>query len=189
MDGVMDLAPGAKLIVQIKAPVRLDIGGYGTTHRRGEEYTTIGLHPEADIQADMWDLPLLDASVEFIWSSHTLEHAPMVKVPATLKEWYRVLKPGARGIVQVPNFDYVARYWLTGADRRWAECMVFGTQENDGEFHKCAFTNQTLRADLEAAGFEVLRVEMRSTHNQETLQAVFRKPLKPVASPGPSVPS
>jgi hypothetical protein len=61
--------------------------------------------------------------------------------------------------------------------------MVFGLQVNqttglpdEGEFHRCAFTSAVLRADLEAAGFEVLRVEMRWTHNQETLQAVARKP-------------
>ena len=61
--------------------------------------------------------------------------------------------------------------------------MVFGLQVNQltgepdpGEFHRSAHTAGSLRADLEAAGFEVLRVEMRWTHNQETLQAVARKP-------------
>jgi ribosome maturation factor RimP len=60
--------------------------------------------------------------------------------------------------------------------------MVFGLQVNqatgepdEGEFHRSAFTTAILRADLEAAGFEVLRVEMRWTHSQETLQAVARK--------------
>jgi hypothetical protein len=93
-----------------------------------------------------------------------------------LAEFLRVLKPRARAIIRVPNFDYVAKYWLTGPDRGWAEAMVFGLQSAEGEFHKSAFTNAILRADLEAAGFEVLRVEMRWTHNQETLQAVARKP-------------
>jgi hypothetical protein len=89
----------------------------------------------------------------------------------------------SRAIIRVPNFDYVAKYWLTGPDRGWAEAMVFGLQRNqltgepdEGEFHRSAFTTAILKADLEAAGFEVLRVEMRWTHNQETLQAVARKP-------------
>lgn len=159
--------------------VKLDIGGYGKPgegHRRDEDYVTVGLDETADVKANMWELPFDDGSVDFIWSSHSLEHVPMTKVPATLKDWFRVLKPGHRGIVQVPNFDYVARYWLTGADRGWAEAMVFGMQNNPGEFHMCAFTTGTLRGDLEGAGFVVDRVEMRWTHNQETLQAVFRKP-------------
>jgi ribosome maturation factor RimP len=54
--------------------------------------------------------------------------------------------------------------------------MVFGLQTSDGEFHKSAHTAGSIKADVEAAGFECLRVEMRWTHNQETLQAVARKP-------------
>jgi predicted SAM-dependent methyltransferase len=101
----------------------------------------------------------------------------MSKVPETLKEWYRILKPGGKLILQVPNFDYVARYWLTGPDRVWAEQMVFGLQSDSGQFHKCAFTSAMLKGDLEGCGFIVERVEYRWTHNQETLQAVAKKPL------------
>lgn len=158
--------------------LKLDIGGYGPPGggtRRDADFITVGLDPTADVQANMWELPYGDNTVDFIWCSHTLEHAPIRMVPVTLKEWHRVLKPGCRGIVQVPNFDYIARYWLTGPDRNWAEAMVFGLQTNEGEFHKSAFTGQLLKADLEAAGFEVERVEMRWTYSQETLQAVFRK--------------
>lgn len=130
----------------------------------------------ADIQADMWDIPVPDASIDEIWCSHALEHVPMRQVPAALKEFLRILKPGARAIIQVPNFDYVARYWLTGGDRPWAEQMVFGLQDHEGEFHKAAWNSLLLRGDCEGVGFEVLRIEMRWTHNQETLQAVCKKP-------------
>jgi len=162
--------------------LRLDIGGGGKTpegvlRKRGEEYTSVDL-VDADVIAAMWELPFKDGEVHSIWSSHSLEHAPMAKVPVTLAEWFRVLRPGGRAIVQVPNFDYVARYWLTGGDRVWAEQMVFGTQANDGEFHRCAFTAALLRGDLQAAGFEVKRVELRATHGQETLQAVAVKPVR-----------
>jgi len=124
----------------------------------------------------MWKIPLEDGCVEEIWSSHTLEHAPMAKVPETLKEWFRVLKPGGRAIIQVPNFDYVAKYWLTGENRIWAEQMVFGMQTSEGQFHRAAFTPSLLRSDLEANGFKVERVEFRWSHSQETLQAVATKP-------------
>ena len=157
--------------------LKLDIGA-GTT-RRDEDYTTIDNTTEADVKADMWDLPFDGGTVDEIWSSHALEHIPMSKVHPTLLEWLRVLKPGRRLIVQVPNFDYVAKYWLTGPDRRWAEAMVFGHQAHEGEFHKCAFTHMTLRADLEAAGFEVKRIESVWSHNQETIQGVAIKPLTP----------
>lgn len=167
--------------------MKLDIGAGET--RRDEDYTTVDLfHPSADIKAPMWAIPVEDGSVDAIWAEHCLEHIPMVKVPETLKEWVRILKPGARAIISVPNFDYVARYWLTGENRQWAEMMVFGNQAHEGEFHKCAFTASLLKGDCEAAGFEVLRVEIRWTHSQETLQAVCVKPAK-AATVGNRIPA
>lgn len=159
----------------IRDPLKLDIGGARVPYAP-EEYTTVDLFGETDVQADMGDLPFADDSVDAIWASHVLEHCPMGKVPAVLTEWLRVLKPGARAIIRVPDFDYVAKYWLTGPDRSWAEAMVFGLQTDEGEYHKSAFTASLLRGDLEGVGFTVDRIEMRWTHNQETLQAVASKP-------------
>lgn len=163
----------AERIARIK-PLRLDIGA--GAQKRGEEFLGVDVVDGADVKAEMWALPFGDGSVEEIWSAHALEHVAARKVPETLKEWFRVLRPGGRAIVSVPNFDYVARYWLTGPDRAWAEAMVYGLQTHEGEFHRSAFTAAVLRGDLEGVGFEVKRVEIRWTHNQETLQAVAIKP-------------
>lgn len=159
----------------LRTPLRLDIGGADGPYAP-DEYTTVDLYGEPDIRGSATDLPFADDSVDGIWCSHVLEHLAIAEVPVALAEFLRVLRPGGRAIIRVPNFDYVAKYWLTGPDRGWAEAMVFGLQISDGEFHKSAFTTGILKADLEAAGFEVLRVEMRWTHNQETLQAVAKKP-------------
>lgn len=163
---------------KLLTPLRLDIGGAAEPYAP-DEYTSVDIGGEPDVQASATDLPFGDGTVDAIWASHILEHLAVAEVPVALAEWLRVLRPGSRAIIRVPNFDYVAKYWLTGPDRGWAESMVFGHQANEGEFHKSAFTAGILRADLEAAGFEVLRVEMRWTHNQETLQAVARKRTDP----------
>ena len=165
-------------------PIKLDIGG--GVYKRDSDFIAVDILGKTDVKAAMWALPFRDSTVDTIWSSHSLEHVSIYKVNQSLKEWHRVLKPGRRVIVQVPNFDYVAKYWLTGPDRAWAEAMVFGTQSDDGQYHKCAFTAASIRADLEAAGFEVKRVEMRWTHNQETLQAVATKPSGILVSRGDS---
>jgi len=163
-----------RLIVKNDEIIKLDIGG--GTNKRDEDFVSVDIQ-DGDVKADMWDIPYEDNVIDFIWSSHTLEHSGMYRVNQTLKEWFRILKEGHQAIIQVPNFDYVAKYWLTGVDRAWAEAMVFGHQAHDGEYHKCAFTAASLRADLEAVGFEVERVEIRWSHTQETLQAVCKKPL------------
>jgi SAM-dependent methyltransferase len=168
-----------------KYGLRLDIGP-GCSPRDPEKFVMVDKYDEAlkavghepDVRAGMGDLPFEDDSVQEMWCSHALEHAAMSEVPGILKEWLRVLKPGARLLLQVPNFDYVAKYWLTGPDRKWAEMMVFGQQAyGPGDFHRCAFTSISLRTDLEGAGFKVDRIEMRWSHNQETIQAVARKPI------------
>jgi predicted SAM-dependent methyltransferase len=159
-----------------KTPLRIDIGGAADPYAP-DEYTVVDIAEGAAIHGDIRDLPFKDGEVDAIWCSHTLEHLAISDVPVALAECLRVLRPGGRAIFRVPNFDYVAKYWLTGSDRAWAEAMVFGQQTNDGEFHKSAHTAGSIKADLEAAGFECLRVEMRWTHAQETLQAVAKKPV------------
>jgi len=162
-------------VVRESKRLKLDMGA--GAYPRAEDFVTVDqFYPDADIKALMWDVPLPDGSVDEIWSSHALEHVAMGQVSATLLEWFRLLAPGARCIVQVPNFDYAARYWLNGPDRAWAEHLIFGLQSHEGEFHKSAFTAGSLKADLEGAGFHVERVEYKLTHNQETLQACARKP-------------
>lgn len=154
--------------------MKLDIGaGRG---RRDKDFKTVDIEGEPDIKADMWAIPVEDNSVEEIYSAHALEHAPMAKVPEVLREWLRILKPDGRLELIVPNFDYVAKYWLTGPDRQWAEKMVFGLQTSDGEYHKSAFTPMLLRADLEGTGFIVRRTEVFWGWSQESIKAVARKP-------------
>lgn len=157
--------------------LKLDIGAGAS--RRDQTFKTVDLHGEPDFKAEMWAIPVDDGAVAEIYSAHALEHVPMAKVPAVLKEWLRILAPGGRAEILVPNFDYVAKYWLTGPDRAWAEAMVFGHQSGpnaEGEFHKCAFTPALLRGDLEGIGFTVKRIEIIWSHNQETIKAVVHKP-------------
>jgi len=174
------LAGAVKRIAANETLPKLDIGSGAS--RRDEDYITVdAFHPDADVRAEMWKLPFRDNGVEAIWCCHALEHAPRSKVIETLTEFFRVLRPGGRAYVLVPNFDYVARYWLIGGadkqrDLAWAEAMVYGLQENEGGFHKSAFNAELLRGDLQGVGFEDVTISLKWTHNQETLQGVGKKP-------------
>lgn len=71
--------------------------------RPGLRYLSVDrFDPAADLHADLVDLPLADASFDWVLSSHTLEHVP--EQERAIAELARVLKPGGRAIVMVP-FD------------------------------------------------------------------------------------
>lgn len=72
------------------------------------------------IYADACALPFLDASVDGIVSSNLLEHVP--DDVGALREFARVLRPGARAVIVVPagprTYDYYDRF--LGHERRYA---------------------------------------------------------------------
>jgi len=50
-------------------------------------------------------LPYADNSLDYVFSSHCLEHIPDYKLTATLREWMRVLKVGGHLVTCVPHRD------------------------------------------------------------------------------------
>ncbi|MEQ9815376.1 MAG: methyltransferase domain-containing protein [Azospirillaceae bacterium] len=66
-------------------------------------YATVDrFDPYADIKADLTDLPLPDASIDLVISSHVLEHVRDDR--AALGELARVVRPGGTGVLLTP-FD------------------------------------------------------------------------------------
>src|ERR1035437_398855 len=114
--------------------MKLDIGAGPIRH--AADFTTVDAFTGADVNAQMWALPFPDGSVDEIWSSHALEHVPLERVAPTLAEWFRVLRPGGTAVIQVPNLDYAARYWLDHPGETWALQIIFGNQAHEGEFHR-----------------------------------------------------
>src|SRR5262245_49667380 len=70
-----------------------------------------------------------DNSVEEVRASHILEHFPHAEIPAVIKEWVRVLKPGGRLKIAVPDFDMLARAYTNGLhDHLALESFIYGGQ-------------------------------------------------------------
>jgi hypothetical protein len=156
-------------------PLRLDIGGAAVPYAP-DEYTTVDLYGEPDVRADALDLPFATTRVDAIWASHVLEHLAIARCPWRWPSVPGPQAPGGRAIIRVPNFDYVAKYWLTGptaaGPRRWCSA----SRPSEGEFHKRLHDRHPPRRPRGRRLRGAPRVEMRWTHNQETLQAVARKP-------------
>ena len=68
-----------------------------------QELKMCGKNAPADIHASGDNIPVPDASQDFVVSLHLLEHFP--DVIKTLLEWYRVLKPGGIIFMIVPHME------------------------------------------------------------------------------------
>lgn len=80
---------------------------------------------DVDVLASAGNLPFIDCAFEEITFTETLEHTPENTEVETMKEISRVMKPGARIVMSVPNNTVVSKmldpvYW-TKAHRHYNE--------------------------------------------------------------------
>ena len=65
------------------------------------------------LQADLLaKLPLVDSSIDFVYTSHFLEHIPRKYLNSFLSECYRILKPGGIIRIVVPDLEEICRSYL-----------------------------------------------------------------------------
>ena len=95
-----------------------------------------------------------DNSVEFIYCSHALEHFSNHQTRAVLREWCRLLKPGGRLCVSVPDFDViVAMYQHSGRQMREIVPVLFGGQDYPFNTHYTGFNEAGLIGMMRATGY------------------------------------
>jgi predicted SAM-dependent methyltransferase len=150
--------------------VKLDVGA--GDEPRGNDYQPIDKYflSPGYICTDAWDLNMYaDNSVDEIWSSHMLEHLPKRQVIPTLREWYRVLKVGGRLVIEVPDLVWCCQQWLQRRDDSWWRDLIFGNQDDAGQFHQTGFTHSILQMYVEDVGFHVLYVNTVYNHAQNCI--------------------
>lgn len=113
------------------------------------------------IQADIRKLPFKDNYADYIEMFEVLEHIPFRDVIPLLKEIRRVMKPGAKLMMHMPNFDGLMKDWLdvvtsTFDPKAYIYVMetIYGNQLAGGEFHNNALNPQLLNYYLLEAGFK-----------------------------------
>ena len=130
--------------------INLDIGSGGPSG--DDRFIGVDAFISADVKALMWALPYDNETVSSIYSAQALEHVPKDLVIPTLKEWRRVLKPGGRLQIQVPDLRWAALCWLSYPSTKWTMDILYGHQKHEGEFHKTGFTMEILKGYIEEAG-------------------------------------
>lgn len=99
---------------------------------------------EPDLQCDVRSLPYEDGSVDEIYAGHIIEHFDVMEVPAVLREWRRVLKPGAAIWFVTPDAERVlSMYRHRMHDLAYVQWILFGARTRAEQDH-C----QVLTADL-----------------------------------------
>jgi hypothetical protein len=93
-----------------------------------------------------------DNSVDEIRASHILEHFTFVDAQKALQEWTRVLKPGGRIRLAVPDLEAAEK-----ADPDEWPFIVMGGQTNDDDIHRSAWNENRLKAHMEHFGLTNVR--------------------------------
>lgn len=93
-----------------------------------------------------------DGSVDEIYASHILEHFSAKETLAVVQEWARVLKPGGRMRIAVPDFRWCAAKYMSGEMDGALGNYVCGSQSDDNDYHKAIFDEPGLRMHMERAG-------------------------------------
>jgi hypothetical protein len=112
-------------------------------------------HKNVDIIADASALPQDDNSVDEILASHLLEHFDFHQGKKALKEWFRVLKPGGRLTIELPDLDAFCRNFvlLPEDEKPNYYVQLFGYPWEDGQSHKFGYTPYQANLSLKEAGF------------------------------------
>ncbi len=101
-----------------------------------------------------------------IYASHIVEHLDYkVELVSTLKEWCRVMKPGGKIYISVPDLDILSalilsKDKLTVDERFFVMRMMFGGHIDKYDYHTVGLNEDFLVAFLKGAGYiNIVKVE------------------------------
>jgi predicted SAM-dependent methyltransferase len=174
--------------------------GCGTTLLPGwVNIDRVARAPGVITDIDPTTLPYPDGSVAEVLSEHVFEHFSFAEEGLVWLEMARVLRPGGKLTVEVPDFEWVCArfleaeddwrdFYIVGAadhyggcgralDQRWGilQTMFFGNQNGAGQFHRTAYTEGKLRALARHLGFAAIAVERRFNKGGQALRAVLTR--------------
>lgn len=161
---------------------RLEIGA-GERPTPGYVHLDARSLPDIEIIAAVPPIPLPDDSVkEEIYTSHFVEHVPKWRVAALFKEFFRILCPGGRLHVCVPNIQRQAQDYVSGAiSDETFEWLIYGGRDYDVlpqlNQHYCGYTPNLLKRRFLEAGFSnVIHLDPRPGDPADWLRMEGEKP-------------
>lgn len=137
--------------------------GCGKRYLPGFVHIDIADFPHIDYKAEVNLLPFIeDQTVDEIYSSHTFEYFDRLEAPQVLNEWQRVLKPGGRLYLTVPDFDSLIQIYGKSGELKNIIGPLFGKWVNAGDtppiFHKTVWNEIDLKGMLLENNFSDVEV-------------------------------
>lgn len=101
-----------------------------------------------------------DNTFSALYASHVLEHFNYVgEIGSALSEWKRVLVPGGRIYISVPNLEVICKMFSSVNDLAFDDKfklmrIIYGGQMDEYDYHKVGFFPGLLSRYLLMLGFE-----------------------------------
>tara|TARA_R110000824_G_C15231714_1_gene678654 strand:+ start:6042 stop:6590 length:549 start_codon:yes stop_codon:yes gene_type:complete len=103
---------------------------------------------------------------DLIYASHVLEHFERNDVTVLLAECYKVLKPGGKLRLAVPDFDAVVDYYILTGNLAPLQTLLYGGHKYPEDYHFIAFSFRSLQKALKDAGFNIVeRYDWKTTEH------------------------
>lgn len=170
----------------------------GCGNKRLEGYVNADIFkgPAVDEVFPLDDIPYADGTVSEILTEHVLEHLTFDGAEKALQEWFRVLAPGGRVDLSMPDLESCFRRYLEAPledsvfmrTRAWYKATVYGIQKSqagepaEAQIHRCGFSKEEIRIVLGRHGFVVEAVEnyggpgQKPDYGTPSMRAVAAKP-------------
>ena len=141
----------------------------------GKDIQLFGTPMKPDILRDVTDLSIFAAgSMDFVFSSHTLEHIEPEKVGATLREWMRVVRVGGHLVLYLPDEQQYPKCREPG---RGIEDFESGcNQDHKWNVHYEAVVNLMERTGF---GWDLVHYERCDKNDEYSLFFAFKKSKNP----------
>lgn len=111
-------------------------------------------------------LPLADGCADEVVNFHFIEHIYYWEAIHMVKEFYRLLKPGGRVVIECPDIIKCARNLLKGQRDQLCMWGLYGDWGHGNPYmmHKHGYSPETLSRLLKDAGFRKIEVRSPQTH-------------------------
>ena len=107
--------------------------------------------------SEVYPLSYPNGCADEVRASHVLEHLPHNTTLAAVEDWVRVLKPGGKLKIAVPDLNFIIGHLQAGNRELPLEGYLMGGQTDENDFHHAVFTENKLRNIMYGLGLRRIR--------------------------------